>query len=152
VFWRAVRNTLTLGAVTAVATMLAGFCAAWVIVRVRTRASQALDLLSFLPHAFPGVILALSILLIYLFLPIPILNTIWIIVLALTTQYIALSSRLMGSSVAQIQAELEEAAAVSGARQGEMLRRILLPLVKPAFVNGALLVFLMSIKNLTQAL
>jgi iron(III) transport system permease protein len=151
-FFLAVRNTFMLGAVTSIGTMVLGFSTAWVTVRIRSRASQALDVLAFLPHAFPGVILALSVLLIYLFLPLPVVNTIWIIIIALTTQYISLSSRLMGSSIAQIQAQLEEAAAVSGARQGEMLRRILLPLVLPPFVNGVLLVFLMSIKNLTQAL
>jgi iron(III) transport system permease protein len=151
-FFLATRNTFLLGVVTALATMTIGFATAWVTVRVRSRASQALDILAFLPHAFPGVILALSVLLIYLLLPFPVLNTIWIIIIALMTQYISLSSRLMGSSIAQVQAQLEEAAAVSGARQGEMLRRILLPLVFPPFMNGVLLVFLMSIKNLTQAL
>jgi iron(III) transport system permease protein len=151
-FFLATRNTFLLGVVTALATMTIGFATAWVTVRIRSRASQALDILAFLPHAFPGVILALSVLLIYLLLPFPVLNTIWIIIIALMTQYISLSSRLMGSSIAQVQAQLEEAAAVSGARQGEMLRRILLPLVFPPFMNGVLLVFLMSIKNLTQAL
>lgn len=151
-FFTAARNTFVLGTVTSLATMVLGFSVAWVTVRLKSRASQALDILAFMPHAFPGVILALAVLLIYLFLPFPIVNTLWIIILALTTQYIALSSRLMSSSVAQIKAELEEAAMVSGAKQWAMLRRILLPLVKPAFFNGALLVFLMSIKNLTQAL
>ncbi len=151
-FFLTLRNTVLLGVTSSFAAMLIGLAVAWVTVRTRTRASRALDVLAFLPHAFPGVILALSILLIYLLLPIPVLNTIWIIVIALSTQYIALSSRVMGGSVAQIKAELEEAASVSGAKQLATLRRILLPLVRPAFLNGALLIFLMSIKNLTQAL
>jgi iron(III) transport system permease protein len=58
----------------------------------------------------------------------------------------------MTSSVVQIKAELEEAASVSGAKQWAMMWRIVLPLVRPAFMNGLLLVFLMAIKNLTQAL
>lgn len=151
-FFLTLRNTVLLGVTSSFAAMLIGLAVAWVTVRTRTRASRALDILAFMPHAFPGVILALSILLIYLLLPVPVLNTIWIIVIALSTQYIALSSRVMGGSVAQIKAELEEAASVSGAKQLATLRRILLPLVRPAFLNGALLIFLMSIKNLTQAL
>ena len=151
-FFLTLRNTLILGVTSSFAAMIIGLSVAWITVRTKTRASRALDILAFLPHAFPGVILALSILLIYLLLPVPVLNTIWIIVIALSTQYIALSSRVMSGSVAQIKAELEEAAAVSGARQWATLRRVLLPLVRPAFLNGALLIFLMSIKNLTQAL
>lgn len=151
-FLRATANTMLLGVVTAVATMILGVATAWIIVRIRSRWSRVLDFIAFLPHAFPGVIIGLSILLIYLLLPLPILNTIWIIILALTTQFLSLSTRLMGSSIAQVQAELEEAAEVSGARHGEVLRRVLLPLIRPPFVNGALLIFLLAIKNLTLAL
>lgn len=151
-FVDALRNTLLLGVTTALGTMLLGFAAAWIIVRIKSRWSRVLDVVTFLPHAFPGVIIGLSIALIYLLLPIPVLNTIWIIVIALTTQFLSLSTRLMGAGVAQVQSELEEAASVSGAPQATMLRRILLPLVLPAFLNGALLVFLLSIKNLTLAL
>ena len=151
-FGLALWNTFIVGFVTAVTTMVMGFSVAWISVRVKTRASKALDVLAFMPHAFPGVILALSIFLIYLILPLNIVSTIWIIIIALATQYIALSSRVMTSSVVQIKAELEEAASVSGAKQWAMMWRIVLPLVRPAFMNGLLLVFLMAIKNLTQAL
>lgn len=151
-FGRAVGNTLLLGTATAIATMVLGSLTSWIIVRFRSRWARALDVLAYLPHAFPGVIIGLSILLIYLLLPIPIVGTIWIIILALSTQFISLSTRLMSSSIAQIQQELEEAAEVSGARQGQVLRRILLPLVFPPFINGLLLIFLMAIKNLTLAL
>lgn len=152
VFSRALWNTLLLGVGTALATMFLGLFAAWVVVRTRSWWSKAMDVIAFLPHAFPGVIIGLSILLIYLVLPNPILGTIWIIILALTTQYISLSTRLMGGSVVQIAAELEEAAEVCGARWRQVLRKILLPLIFPPFVNGMLLIFLISIKNLTLPL
>lgn len=151
-FRKAMSNTMILGVVTAVATMVLGTFSAWIVVRTRSGWSKALDVLTFLPHAFPGIIIALSVLLIYLFLPIPINGTIWIIVLALTTQGISLSTRLMGGAVAQVGMELEEAAEICGARWRQVLRKVLLPLMFPPFVNGMLLLFLMSIKNLTQAL
>jgi iron(III) transport system permease protein len=100
----------------------------------------------------PGVIIGTSILLIYLVVPVPVAGTVWIIVIALSTQYISLSTRLMNGSITQIQVQLEEAAEVSGASQTQVFRKILLPLILPPFVNGALLVFLLSIRNLTLAL
>jgi iron(III) transport system permease protein len=151
-FTKALRNTLLLGVVTALATMVLGLCGAWVVVRTRTMWSRVMDVVAFLPHAFPGIIIGLSVLLIYLVLPVPILGTIWIIVLALVTQGVSLSTRLMGGSVAQIGMELEEAGEICGARWRQVLGRILLPLIFPAFANGLLLIFLMSIKNLTLAL
>jgi len=145
-------NTLILGFATSFGAMLVGLAVSWVLVRTRSRFRFALDVLAFTPHAMPGVIIGLSILLIYLILPIPVYGTIWIIVIALATQYISISTRLMTSGISQVKNELEEAAAVSGAAWWATIRRIVMPLVMPAFLNGLLLVFLLAIKNLTLPL
>ena len=151
-FMEALWNTVRVGVSVAVATMLIGVLTAWIVVRVRSRWSRALDVLAYVPHAMPGVIIGTSILLIYLVLPVPVSGTIWVIVIALSTQYTSLSTRLMNGAVSQIQVALEEAAEVSGASQTQILRKILLPLILPPFVNGGLLIFLLSIRNLTLAL
>ncbi len=152
-FLRSLRNTLIVGAVVSVLAMTIGMMTAWIVVRLRTRWTKALDILAYVPHAMPGVIIGTSILLIYLKLSwLPVLGTIWIITIALTTQYISLSTRTMNGSVSQIQVQLEEAGEVSGASQGQILRKILLPLIRPSFINGVLLIFLLSIRNLTLAI
>lgn len=145
-------NTLQVGLVAGLGAMVLGLLVSWILVRTRSRARYALDVLAFTPHAMPGVLIGLSILLIYLVLPLPIYGTVWIIALALGTQYISISTRLMTAGIAQVKNELEEAGAVSGAAWWAVIRRIVLPLVLPAFLNGFLLVFLLSIKNLTLAL
>jgi iron(III) transport system permease protein len=149
---RALVNTIILGVATGLGAMLVGLLVSWILVRTRSRMRYALDVLAFTPHAMPGVLIGLSVLLIYLVLPLPVYGTIWIIVIALATQYISISTRLMGGGISQIRMELEEAGAVSGAAWGAVIRRIVLPLVLPAFLNGFLLVFLLAIKNLTLAL
>jgi iron(III) transport system permease protein len=155
-FHKALVNTIILGLSVGGLTLIIGTLVAWILVRTKSRARILLDLLSFLPHAMPGVIIGLSVLLIYLiidpFLPIPIYATLWIIVIAMTTQYISLSTRLMSAAIAQVKLELEEAADASGASWFAAMRRVVLPLIRPAFVNGFLLVFLQAIKNLTLAL
>jgi iron(III) transport system permease protein len=151
-FRGAVFNTIVLGLSVGAITMVLGGLTSWILVRTRSRLRVLLDLLAFLPHAMPGVIIGLSVLLIYLFVPIPIYGTLWIIVVALATQYISLATRLMTAGIAQVKLELEEAAETSGATWLETMRRIVLPLVRPAFLNGYLLVFLQTIKNLTLAL
>ncbi len=150
--FRALGNTAILGVATSFGAMLIGLAVAWVLVRTKSRWRSALDVLAFTPHAMPGVIIGLSILLIYLILPLPVYGTIWIIVIALMTQYISISTRLMTSGVSQVQNELEEAAATSGASWWPTIRRVVFPLVLAAFLNGILLVFLLSIKNLTLPL
>ncbi len=70
----------------------------------------------------------------------------------MSTQYTSLSTRLMNGAISQIQVQLEEAAEVSGANQTQIFRKVLLPLIMPPFINGGLLIFLLSIRNLTLAL
>lgn len=151
-FHQALVNTIILGLATSFGAMTVGLAVAWVLVRTKSRWRSALDVLAFTPHAMPGVIIGLSILLIYLILPLPVYGTIWIIAIALGTQYISISTRLMTAGVSQVQNELEEAAAVSGASWWPTIRRVVFPLVLAAFTNGILLVFLLAIKNLTLAL
>jgi iron(III) transport system permease protein len=151
-FWDAVKNTLILGCFTSILAMGVGLSVGWVLVRAARRSRVFIDTLAFTPHAMPGVIIGLSILLIYLLLPVPIYGTIWIIIIALGTQYISISTRLMTSGISQVQRELEEAASVSGASWWPSIRRVVFPLVLPAVINGMLLVFLLAIKNLTLPL
>jgi iron(III) transport system permease protein len=145
-------NTGIMGVGTALATMLLGLFTAWILVRTRSRLRVVLELLAFLPQALPGVIIGVSVLLLYLLLPLDLYGTIWIIVIGLTTQFVALSTRIMTSGIVQIDRQLEEAGEASGATKGTVLRQIILPLVMPAFLNGFLLVFLSSIQHLTVPL
>jgi iron(III) transport system permease protein len=155
-FHKAIGNTVLLGISVGILTMLLGTLVAWILVRTRSRFRVVLDVLAFIPHAMPGVIIGISILLLYLlldpFLPVPMYATLWIIVIALSTQYVSLSSRLMSAAIAQVKLELEEAADASGASFLAVMRRVVLPLIRPAFINGFLLVFLQAIRNLTLAL
>jgi iron(III) transport system permease protein len=148
----AIKNTLLLGAVVSLGTMTLSLLIGWIIVRARSRFVWILDLLAFMPHAIPGVVIGLSVLLLYLLLPLPIYGTIWIIVIAQSTLYVSLGTRLMGASIAQTQVVLEEAAAASGAPMRRIWLRVILPLIRPSFVNGCLLVFMASMQNLTLPL
>jgi iron(III) transport system permease protein len=151
-FITALKNTLILGVVTGVGAMVLAMLLSWIIVRSRSRFRWMADVLAFLPHAIPGVVIGLATLLIYLLLPIPVYGTIWIIVIAMGTQYVSLGSRLTTGGIAQIQRSLEEAAEASGATARYVWQKVLLPLLRPVFINGFLLVFLASIQNLTLPL
>jgi iron(III) transport system permease protein len=151
-FRSALKNTLILGVSVAAVSMVLAMLVSWIIVRSKSRFRWMADVLAFLPHAIPGVVIGLATLLLYLILPLPIYGTIWIIVIAMGTQYVSLGTRLTTGGIAQIQRSLEEAAEASGATTWHVWRRVLLPLLRPVFLNGFLLVFLASIQNLTLPL
>lgn len=148
-FIRALKNSLIVAFCTALMAMVIATLVSWIIVRSRSRFTWMVDVLAFLPHAIPGVVIGLSVLMIYLIMPISVYGTIWIIVIAMGTQYIALGTRMTTGGIAQIQRSLEEAAEASGATHFQVWRRVLFPLLRPVFVNGFLLVLLAAVQNLT---
>lgn len=141
-------NTLVVGFLAGVFTVILGFLISWIVVRSRTRLRTSLDFLSFFPHSIPAIVLALGVALIYLNVPLPVYGTVWILIIALATRYISLATRQLNTGIGQVQHVLEDAAAASGASPVQALRRVLVPLVKPSVLNAFLLVVLLSIKNL----
>jgi len=137
-FW-VVWNTLILMALAATATMLLAFFVSWIVVRTKIRGRSVLDGLLFLPHSIPGIVVALAMITAYLTAPLSYLRiygTLWIVAMGLIVSYIAFGTRLMNSSIVQIQKELEEAAYVCGATSTRTLLAITMPLLFPAFASG----------------
>jgi iron(III) transport system permease protein len=151
-FYSALTNTLLMSVVTATATMFLVSMVAWIIVRVQGRGGKILDFLVFLPQAVPGLIIGLSVLFLYLSFPNPLYGTIWVIAIALVTKYMAFGSRTMNAGLIQIHPELEEAAQICGSSWMMTYRRVLFPLLLPAFVNGWIWVATHSMRELSAAL
>lgn len=151
-FHQGLWNTFVLGVSASVLAMAISTAVSWIIVRTRSRYRSLVDVLAFMPHAFPGVVIGLATLFLYLLLPLPVYGTIWIIVLAMATQFIGLGSRLTTGGISQIQVGLEEASRISGGSGWQTVRHVLLPLLRPVLFNGLLVVFLSSIQNLTLPL
>jgi iron(III) transport system permease protein len=59
-------------------------------------------------------------------------GTVWIITLALVTQYVAFTTRTTNAAITQVHKELEEAARICGVGRITTLLRVTLPLVLPA--------------------
>jgi iron(III) transport system permease protein len=132
---QALWNTVVVTIGTATGAVILAFFISWIVVRTRMRGRFLLDGLAFLSHAVPGIIVALAFILLYLqppFRSLGLYGTVWIIILALVTQYIAFCTRTMNAAITQIHKELEEAGRVSGAHRVFVLMRITLPLVFPA--------------------
>lgn len=143
-------NTVILIISTATITMLLSGIISWFVVRRSSRLSRSLDMIAFAPLAIPGIVFALAILLLYI--RTPLYDTIWILVLAHVTIFLAFGTRTMNGALIQIHPELEHAATASGARWLTMLRKVLLPLVWPHFLNGWLWIMVQSMRDLTVPL
>jgi iron(III) transport system permease protein len=137
--------------VVATVTMLLSSLAAWFVVRGKIRGGRSMDLLTFLPHAIPSIVVAVGLIILYLRLNwmIPVYGTIWIIIIGMITKRISYGSRIMIGAMFQLHKELEEASEVCGVGWLKTFCLITLRLLVPAFVNGWLYSAMLSIALFT---
>lgn len=98
--------------------------------------------------AVPGSALAVAVLLAYG----PWLrDTLLIVLIAYLAKFWALAQRSVGGSSAMVERDALQAARVSGASAPMTLRRVLVPMLRPALAAGWLLVFLFGLHELTMS-
>ncbi len=134
--WRSAMNAMLVAVSSSIGITILALLVAWTAVRSRLRWVGILDALSMLPIAVPHLMMGVA--LIFIFFTarfIPIYGTVWIVALGHLIVFLPIASRMMQAAVMQIHRELEEAAATSGATSPQTLRRIVLPLVRPAVVG-----------------
>ena len=152
-FWRALGNTLLLGALGATLTMILGALIAYVLVRTRFRVRRVLEVLAWLPWMMPGMVLGIGLLWAYALLPGPVqlYGTLWALLVAYVTLGTPLAVRTMSGAFAQLAADLEECSRVHGAAWWTTFRRILLALAWPSFAVGFILIFFIILRELSAS-
>jgi iron(III) transport system permease protein len=149
---RSVWNSLLLAVGTATLVMLVTAVICWIVVKTKLPGRWLLDNIASLPMVFPGIVLGLAIMILYLYLPIGVYGTIWILLIAYVTRFLPYGLRYNTTSMLQIHKELEESAAMSGASWATSFRRIILPLLKPGLVAGWIYIVIVSIRELSSSI
>jgi iron(III) transport system permease protein len=152
--FEAAANTLVVAALSATAVAVLATAVSWTVVRLRAPGAAVLDTLAFLPIAIPGVMMGVALIYVYLTLDavLAIYGTIWILVVAYTTDYLSFGTRATGGVMMQLHPELEEAGRTSGGGTAMVLRRITLPLLWPAIAAVWIWVLAHAMRELSTAL
>lgn len=138
----AVGNSLRIGLIsTAVATVL-GTMVAFALTRYRFRGRTPTNLMIFLPMATPEVVLAASLLTLFLNVGVPL--GLWTIVLAHVMFSISFVVVAVKARVASLDPRLEQAAMDLYASEVQTFLRVTFPLVAPGIGGAALLAFSLS--------
>jgi iron(III) transport system permease protein len=148
IFLDAVKTSVSVAAMAATIVVLLTFVMAWIALRAVPRAGWLLDSIAFTPIAMPHVIIGASVLFAYLMLPIPVYNTIWILLIAYVTLFLPYGMRFNSGGLTQIHKELEESAEVSGARTRQVFLWILLPLLLPVLLAAWIYIFVLAVREL----
>lgn len=158
-------NTLALAAGVTLATVAAGLVVAWAvrsqgsaINRARWQARAAT-----LGYALPGTVLAIGLLTPALVLDamlgsllgragLPLMSAGIVLVVACAIRFLAMPVGGIEAGLARIPPALEQASRLLGESTAGTLRRVHLPLLRPAIAAGALLVFVDAMKELPATL
>ena len=135
-----------------------GVVVALASVRWKLRGSVALDLLSMLPLAVPGVVVAFG----FLGMTVkfswaaalfdPVENPLWLLSIAYAVRRIPYVVRSVGSGLEQTPEELENAARNFGATAWQVLCKITLPLIVANLLVGGLFAFSFSMLEVSDSL
>ncbi|WP_166462809.1 ABC transporter permease [Amycolatopsis acidicola] len=140
-FW----NSLVLAVVVATAVVALAAVVTYAVHRMRIRGGRFAEVILSVPLAIPGSTIAVGLL--NLLVQTPLYATIWIIAIGFAVRYFPYGLRTVDAAFGAIHPELEDASRVSGRGLGQTLRRIVVPLLRPAMVGGWLLLFILLMRD-----
>jgi iron(III) transport system permease protein len=148
----AYKNSFYLSVGSATLVMLLTSIIAWITVKTKLPGRALLDNMTFIPIAMPGIVLGVSLIWVYLTLPIPIYGTIWVLLLAYITKFMPYGIRAASASMIQINKELEEASLTAGGTWFQTFRKVILPLLMPGFTAGWIYISIIALRELSTSI
>ena len=139
-------NSLWMASVATIAAVAVSVAAGILAVRRRERAGPAIESLLALPWAVPGTVFAIALATAFsvrapLAARFILVGTLWILPLAYLVRNLPITGRAILAGFRRLDPSLDEAASSLGAGRWRRLRRVTLPLLRPALVAGATLAF-----------
>ena len=140
-------NSLILAFGGASIAMVLAIVVSYMIHRTKGFGSRLLDLLCVVPIGFPGIVLAMGVLVTYI--KTPIYATLWILLLGYITRFFPYGQRNISSVMLAVSEELDQSSRMAGASWFTTLRRVTMPLLKPGILAGWILLFIIFLRELS---
>ncbi|MEM0453026.1 MAG: ABC transporter permease [Nitrososphaerota archaeon] len=148
--WKALFNSFWVGAVVTIVSLILGLMMAMAVIRYNFSGKSILESLILIPVIIPEIAEALSLLIMYIFLNIP-LGPVTVIIghVAFCISYVTI---VMRARMAGYDRSIEEAARTLGANEFQTFFKITLPTLYPAILAAGLLAFTLSFDDLIKTL
>lgn len=148
----AIFNTLLYSTTAAVFAMGIGIAIAYIVNHKLIRGWRFLGFLPMIPLAIPGIVIAVGIFASYSRPPLLLYGTGLILIVAYTTRFVPIAFSNARDIFKSINPEIELAARNLGATQIATIQSITVPLVKRGLIGGVILVFILSVRELSCAI
>lgn len=144
-------TSTALALATVVGALVVGLVISYAALKSGLRHSRLNELVGMAPLAVPPTVYSVGLLLAVLSTPAiarVLYGSIWVMFIASVVAFLPLVTRLLTSALIQIQDDLLHASTLSGASRWTTVRRIVVPLLRPAIASAAAVVFLQSYREL----
>nr|WP_246514376.1 iron ABC transporter permease [Neoroseomonas soli] len=132
--WDSLFTTLEVAAISAPLTAGLGILLAWLLARQSFPGRGALEFMAMLSFAIPGTVVGVSYIMAFNEPPVELTGTALILVVCFVFRNLPVGVRGGIAALAQIDKSLDEASATMGGGAVQTLRRVVLPLLRPAIV------------------
>ncbi|HMO06549.1 MAG TPA: iron ABC transporter permease [Paracoccaceae bacterium] len=130
--WNSMITTLWVAGIAAPLTTLVGILTAWLVARQDFAGRRAFEFGTMLSFAIPGTVVGVSYVAAFNVPPVDITGTAAILVICFVFRNMPVGMRAGMAALAQIDRSMEEASQTMGASGATTLRRVVLPLIRPA--------------------
>ena len=145
----AIVNSLKVALLAGLFGAIMGVLLAYAIVRGKFRGRAALEGISLAGFALPGTVLGIGYLFAFNKPPLLLTGTMMILVINCLFRFLAVGEEAGITKLQQLSIEVEEASSNLGASTATTFRRIVLPIIFPAFMYGFIYVFMTTMVSLS---
>jgi iron(III) transport system permease protein len=150
--WNSLWTTLEVAAVSAPLTAAIGLLTAYLVSRQRFAGRGLFEFVAMLSFAIPGTVIGVSYILAFNVPPIELTGTGLILVLCFVFRNMPVGMRSGIAALSQIDKSLDEASLTLGARSSVTIRRVVLPLLRPALVSATVYSFVRAITGVSAVI
>ncbi len=150
--WNSFWTTLQIAAISAPLTAGVGLLTAYILVRQRFVGKDAFEFGTMLSFAIPGTVIGIGYILAFNVPPIEITGTGVILVICFIFRNMPVGVRAGIAAMSQIDESLDEASLTLGARTFTTLRRVVLPLLRPAIVASLVFGFVRAMTAISAVI
>ncbi len=147
--WNSLFTTIKLAAIAAPLCATLGLLISWLLARTQFVGQRFFEFAALLAFAIPGTVLGVSYILAFNVPPFELTGTGLVIVLCFVFRNLPVGVRAGTASFKQLDKSLDEASTMLRASTGTTLRRVVLPLLKPALVAALVYSFVRSMTTVS---
>ncbi len=150
--WNSFRTTVSIAAISAPLTAIVGLLTAYILVRQRFVGRQAFEFGTMLSFAIPGTVIGVSYILAFNVPPIEITGTGVILVISFVFRNMPVGVRAGIASMSQLDNSLDEASLTLGANSFTTVRKVILPLLRPAILAALVFSFVRAMTAISAVI